>query len=126
MFKSISLIAFVSLSVSSAFASTDYKCKAAKDNSNTDEVKITVISPTEVKVNDADEGKLDSTYKPRSNNTNYVRMNGNYPTLGDGKEGYSVTLLVSKSMMFNEKSGSIKIFASGEGFFNDYFTCYSK
>lgn len=126
MFKSISLMVLVSLSMSSAFASTDYKCKAAKDNSNTNDVKITVVSATEVKVNDADKATLDSTYKPKANNVNYVRMNGNFKSLGDGNDGYSVTLLVSKSMMSGGKSGTIKVFASGEGFFNDFFTCYSK
>ncbi len=117
------VLTVVALASVSAFASTDYKCTGVKDNTYEGSIKVTVMSATEVKVNDVDLGTFDETYKPRGGNVKYARMSGFYKSLGDGVEGYNATLLVSKTMLNGANSGSIKLSFSGEGFFSNHFTC---
>ena len=63
----------------------------------------------------------DWDYKPRYSKV-YARYNVKDDDFLNG-DGYAVELLLKKSMINGSKTGGMKIFARGEGFFNDYFSC---
>jgi len=118
VFLGIALSIFTGLNVYAE--SFQYTCNPASDNSLQD--KVTVVTQGSEALINGKRFTLDANYRPQAANTGYARYIGDTSDFGD--DGYFVEVLLKKDLFKGAQTSSIKIRARGEGFFNNYYSCF--
>jgi hypothetical protein len=128
--KMKNLILLLSL-ISSPLFAHDFSCSDVNFEGEVFTLSVeTQNENLEYLINGQDRGLIDEYYNPRSNYfKSWKKLEGYYPTIGDGVEGYSVEILVNKflgtrELLENAQFGFVEYRASGaDGFYTIRFRC---
>jgi len=122
LFLFMSIISFSSIIFAYPF---EYKCDAQDGYIENFDLKI--VSEKSILINDVDKGTLDEEYTPQSpGNMDYKMFYGYFDSIGEGEEGYSLSLLLNSYLMRGSEFGYLKIRAVGEGYFSYFYKCTLK
>ena len=104
----------------SAMAST-FECTGG----NFDPVKVKVLSGKKVLINGSDVGNVDTAYAAANPEKKYLKLKGNFESLGDGVEGYLVDVTITKYFFFeNSKIAFLNTYNRGPGgYYTDSYKC---
>ncbi len=111
----------LTLTTISAQAVTTYVCTEVADNM--DVFQVDYFSPSKIIINEKDVASVDA--KDLADLTKKsVRLNGSLRTLGDGDEGYSVTLKASRFLLSGSRVAYINFGARGpDGYYSKSYKC---
>jgi hypothetical protein len=124
-----SLIAFLTFNLASLSLASGYSyvCKATNPDEDDGLVRIAFSARfDQAKVtNKEGESSMilrDTTYHPQSDKGS-ARYSGDLRILGEGIDGYNLTIIANSFLMKQAKIGYLKVQARGEGFFSRSYIC---
>ena len=89
-----------------------------------DPVTVEVKSKSTLVINGKDNAKIDKEYAERNPEKKSYRLIGSFETLGDGSEGYSVSVAVSKHMFTGGNVAYLNTYVRGpDGYYSDSYKC---
>ncbi|MBY0384987.1 hypothetical protein K2X05_07500 [bacterium] len=114
------LLVFTTFFLSSvAFAST-YECLGG----SFDPVTVEVIDNDSLLINGKNRGDVDWDYASKNPEKKSYRLIGSFDTLGDGADGFSVDVSVTKYFFNNSKVAYLDTYNRGpEGYYSDSYKC---
>lgn len=109
---------FVTFAVA-AQANSVYDCTGG----NFGPIKVEVLSAKKILINETDSAKVDQD-ELKDISKNKVSLIGSFPTLGDGLDGFSVEVKVTKYLLKNSKTAYLNTYNRGPGaYYQDSYKC---
>jgi len=113
--------------MASLFALNSYASVYTCTGGSFDPVKVEVKSKTQLIINDKDTAKIDKAYDAANPDKKTYKLIGDISTLGNGAEGFSVNVTVSKYIFTDSKVAYLNTYNSGpEGYYSESYKCVKK